>query len=117
MTTYDGAVGFGSDGIHYPDEDGNLDTTRPLRWVEGTTYRDADDGDELHNDTHHARIASVDPSSLTIHDPGRDSYPVGAHVVSEDAVTYYLADEHGNPIDGRPLRWDIDTQTFETEGT
>lgn len=50
--TYDGPVAF-VDGVHYPvGDDGHADTSRPLRWVEGTTYRDADDGEPLHNEVH-----------------------------------------------------------------
>jgi hypothetical protein len=114
---YDGPVGFGADGIHYPlDADGHLDTSRPLRWVEGGTYRDATDGEPLHNDTHHQRFAAVDASTLVLDDGGSDSYPLGSHLVSDDAVTYYLADEHGNHVDGRPLTFDSDTQTFRAEG-
>jgi hypothetical protein len=50
---YTGPVGFGSDGVHYPaDADGNLDTSRPLRWDDGG-YRDAEADEPLHNDVHH----------------------------------------------------------------
>jgi hypothetical protein len=112
--TYDGLVGFGDDGVHYPlDDDGELDTSRPLRWVEGSTYRDATGDEPLHNDVHHKQFAGVDMTSLVLHDAGQDEYPIGAHVVSEDAETYYLADEHGNHVDGRPLAYDRDTQTFK----
>jgi hypothetical protein len=111
---YDGPVGFGSDGVHYPaDADGHLDRSRPLRWVAGSTYRDATDGEPLHNDEHHVQFAGVDMTTLALHDPGQDSYPIGAHVISGDAQTYYLADEHGNPVDGQPLAYDADTQTFK----
>jgi hypothetical protein len=61
-TTYVGPVGFGSDGVHYPlDQDGRLDLERPLRWVEGTTYRDAAPDEALHNDTHHVAHLELDP--------------------------------------------------------
>lgn len=51
--TYDGPVVFHSDGVHYvADDEGHPDLERPLRWVEGTTYRPAEEGDALHNDVH-----------------------------------------------------------------
>lgn len=50
--TYDGPVVF-RDGVHYAvDGDGHADLDRPLRWVEGATYRAAEDGEPLHNDVH-----------------------------------------------------------------
>jgi hypothetical protein len=59
--SYDGPVGFGSDGVHYPlDGDGQLDTSRPLRWEDGA-YRDAKDGEQLHNDVHHQNAVELEP--------------------------------------------------------
>lgn len=53
MAVYKGPVVF-VDGVHYPAKDEGADLTRPLRWIEGDGgYRDAEDGDPLHNDTHH----------------------------------------------------------------
>lgn len=64
------------DGVHYPatevdengneDENGNKpvgpDLSRPLRWdVETSGYRDADDDETLHNDTHHQAEVEVAP--------------------------------------------------------
>lgn len=114
--TYNGPIGFGSDGVHYPlDDEGHLDTSRPLRSEPDGTYRDAEEGEPLHNDVHHVRTAIVDPSTINIHDPGRDVYPVGVHVITDDAVSYYLADEQGNRTSDTPLRWDAETQTFQTQ--
>jgi hypothetical protein len=60
---YDGPVAF-VDGVHYPatvederdGEDGlHPDMSRPLRFdVDAGMYRDAADGEPLHNDVHHA---------------------------------------------------------------
>lgn len=109
---YDGVVVF-RDGVHYAvDDDGHADLDRPLRFEDGA-YRDAGPDEPLHNDTHGQRDVSIDPSELTIHEGGNASYPVGAHVVTSDGETYYLADEHGNPIDERPLRWNPESQRFE----
>jgi hypothetical protein len=58
--SYDGPVGFGCDGIHYPlDGDGQLDTSRPLRWEDGA-YRDATDGEQLHNAVHHQNAVDLE---------------------------------------------------------
>ena len=41
------------DGVHYAvGEDGHADLSRPLRWENGA-YRDAVDGEPLHNDVNH----------------------------------------------------------------
>jgi hypothetical protein len=49
---YEGTVVF-REGVHYAvDSDGNPDLSRPLRW-NGAGYRDAEDGEPLHNDVHH----------------------------------------------------------------
>ncbi len=70
MTEYDGTVVF-VDGVHYPatvieevegeDPRVHADLTRPLRWVEGSTYRDAEEGEPLHNDAHHEADAELEP--------------------------------------------------------
>lgn len=58
--SYDGAVVFVA-GVHYPvDEDDNIDYERPLRWDDGS-YRDADEGEPLHNDVHHANELVLEP--------------------------------------------------------
>jgi hypothetical protein len=50
---YKGDVVF-VDGVHYPvGDDGHADTTRPLRWT-ADGYRDAEEGEPLHNETFHA---------------------------------------------------------------
>lgn len=75
--TYDGPVVF-VDGVHYPatnvedHEDGertHADLDRPLRWVEGTTYRYAEDDEPLHGDVHHLNnleIVFPDDSQITV---------------------------------------------------
>lgn len=50
--TYKGDVVF-VDGVHYPVKGEGADLSRPLRWEDGA-YRDAEEGEPLHNDTHHA---------------------------------------------------------------
>lgn len=115
MASYDGPVVF-REGVHYAtDADGHADLERPLRWEDGG-YRDAIDGEPLHNDVHHAREATVDPATLMVHAPGGTVYPIGTHVVSEDAENYFVADEHGVPLDDVPLKWDAATQTFRKDG-
>lgn len=76
---YDGPVGFGSDGVHYPlDAEGHLDLERPLRWVAddphpeaaaspsgqthdaGGFYRYAVDGEPLHFDQYHVNHVEVE---------------------------------------------------------
>lgn len=48
---YKGAVAF-VDGVHYPVKDDHADLSRPLRFENGK-YRDAEDGEPLHNDVNH----------------------------------------------------------------
>lgn len=63
MSDYNKAVVF-SEGVHYPvAKDGHPDTTRPLRWVEGTTYRDAKTDESQHNEIHHVSDAAIVPGS------------------------------------------------------
>jgi hypothetical protein len=58
--TYDGPVAF-VDGVHYPvGEDGHADESRPLRHVEGATYRGAEDGEALHNDAVGVAVVAVE---------------------------------------------------------
>jgi hypothetical protein len=58
--TYDGPVVFHSDGVHYvADDEGHPDLTKPLRWVEGSTYRPAEDDEPLHNDVHQAQVVEL----------------------------------------------------------
>ena len=56
---YTGPVVF-VDGVHYPVVGDAPDLTRPLRFVEGTTYRTAEPGDPLHNDTYHEGYAGLE---------------------------------------------------------
>lgn len=57
---YSGPVVF-REGVHYPvAADGTADLSRPLRWVAGSSYRDAADGETLHNDAHHQQFASIE---------------------------------------------------------
>lgn len=114
MAGYDGPAGFGSDGVHYPaDDEGNLDLSRPLRWSEGATYRDAEDGEPLHAEVHQANDVVVYPHPTIIAQPGEDSYPIGIHVVSYEAGVYYILDPDGTLHDDHPLSWDSETQTFK----
>lgn len=54
MAKYKGAVGFGSDGVHYPADGEGLDTSRPLRWDDAAgCFREAVEGEERHNDANH----------------------------------------------------------------
>lgn len=55
MAKHKGAVVF-REGVHYAvDAEGHADLSRPLRWdPDAGGYRDAEDGEPLHNDTHHA---------------------------------------------------------------
>jgi hypothetical protein len=54
MAKYKGPVAF-VDGVHYPAKDGHYDESRPLRIdPDSNDYRDAEDGEALHNDTNHA---------------------------------------------------------------
>lgn len=54
MSAYKGAVVF-VDGVHYPASDDGADLSRPLRWIDDSGgYRDAEPGEDLHNDAHHA---------------------------------------------------------------
>lgn len=117
-STYAGPVGFGSDGVHYPlDDEGHLDTSRPLRWVEGGTYRDADEGEPSHADAHQANDVVVHPGQTVAAAPGEESYPVGTHVVSyEEGVYYLLDDETGVVHTDHPLVWDGETQSFRAAG-
>ncbi len=60
MTKYKGEVGF-VDGVHYPVKDDHVDLSRPLRRDEDSdAYRDAEDGETLHNDAHHAADLDLD---------------------------------------------------------
>ena len=61
MADYDGPVGF-VDGVHYPVKDDHVDLTRPLRWEDGH-YRDAQDGEPLHNDVFGSGDAELEPGS------------------------------------------------------
>lgn len=71
---YDGAVVF-SEGVHYPaDDDGHPILDRPLRWVEGSTYREAEDDDALHNDTH--QVQEVEIEIGTVATPSGDAVEV-----------------------------------------
>jgi hypothetical protein len=116
MSEYTGPVVF-SEGEHFPvGDDGHPDTSRPLRWVDGDTYRDAEAGEPLHNDVHMVKAVDIDPRQYEVHAGGLASYPVGAHVVSEDAVTYFLANPDGSHVDDVPLRWDAATESFVQEG-
>lgn len=49
------------DGVHYPiNDDGTADLNRPLRWNPEThDYRDAEEGEPLHNDVHHQREVEI----------------------------------------------------------
>lgn len=59
--SYEGPVVFADDGVHYPvGEDGHADTSRPLRWVGGGVYRDAEDGEPSHFDAHHLQHVDLD---------------------------------------------------------
>lgn len=49
---YSGPVVF-VDGVHYPAKDGEHDATRPLRLADGGGWRDAEEGEPLHNDVNH----------------------------------------------------------------
>lgn len=61
--TYEGPVVFVA-GVHYPvGEDGHAELSRPLRWVEGGSYRDAEDGEPMHNDVHHGSVATLEPGT------------------------------------------------------
>ncbi len=51
MAAYKGSVVF-VEGVHYPVKDDAADLSRPLRWENGR-YRDALDGEPLHNDANH----------------------------------------------------------------
>lgn len=63
MSDYTGPVVF-SEGVHYQATDeGHPDTTRPLRWIEGTTFRAASVDDPLHNDVHHISETAIAPGS------------------------------------------------------
>jgi hypothetical protein len=62
MKIYDGPVVF-VDGVHYPAGDDGADLSRPLRWSEGASYRDAEDGEPLHNDIHHESALDLEPGS------------------------------------------------------
>jgi hypothetical protein len=59
---FEGPVVFVS-GVHYPvDEDGEgADLSRPLRVAEDGSWRDAEEGEPLHNDMHHAQHLELDP--------------------------------------------------------
>lgn len=114
MAGYDGPVGFGSDGVHYPvDDDGHLDTTRPLRVDETGGYRDAEDGEATHNETHQANDRIVHPEHIASPAPGDESYPADVHVVSYEPGVYYLLDEHDVVHMDHPLTWDPETETFK----
>ncbi len=117
MADYDGPVGFGSDGVHYPaGDDGHLDTSRPLRWVEGATYRDAEEGEPLHNEVHQGNDVVIHPEHLAAPVPGQESYPAGVHVVSYDPGVYYLLDANDVVDTEHPLHWDGETGTFVAAG-
>lgn len=61
---YEGAVVFGSDGVHYPvGKDEAPDLKRPLRATEGGGWRFADDDEPLHNDVHHLADLELTPGS------------------------------------------------------
>ena len=58
--TYSGPVAF-SEGVHYPvGEDDLPDFSRPLRSNGDGTYRDAEDGEPLHNDVHHMNLVDLE---------------------------------------------------------
>jgi hypothetical protein len=60
MAKYTGKVVF-VDGVHYPaTKDGHANLDRPLR-AEGDTYRDAEDGDPLHNEANHVNDLELNP--------------------------------------------------------
>lgn len=61
MGKYTGKVVF-IEGVHYPVKDDHADLKRPLRWADGS-YRDAENDEPLHNDTHHERDAGLAPGS------------------------------------------------------
>jgi hypothetical protein len=107
---YTGAVVF-VEGVHYPVEGDGADLSRPLRWEDGS-YRDAKDGEPLHNDVHHQQDAGLDPSTRVLAAPGLAAYPVGVSVVGDDEI-YHLEDDTARE---HPLRWDADTQTFRAAG-
>jgi hypothetical protein len=53
MAEYEGDVVF-REGVHYPIRDDEADLSRPLRRnAANTGWRDAEDGEPLHNDTFH----------------------------------------------------------------
>jgi hypothetical protein len=59
MAKYTGVVVF-RDGVHYGvDKNGDPDLDRPLRWADDGGYRDAEEGEPLHNDVHHAVEAEL----------------------------------------------------------
>lgn len=61
MAGYTGPVGF-VDGVHYPVEGDHVDLSRPLRWEDGE-YRDAEDGEALHNDQHGSGDQTLEPGT------------------------------------------------------
>lgn len=62
MATYEGAVAFGSDGVHYPaTDDGHHDTDRPLFYdAEAGGYRDKADDDPSHFEAYHQNHADLE---------------------------------------------------------
>jgi hypothetical protein len=60
--SYDGVVVF-VEGVHYGvTANGDPDLNKPLRWAEDG-YRDAEDGEPLHNDTHGGGDTTLEPGS------------------------------------------------------
>lgn len=52
MAKYTGDVVF-REGVHYPIKDDKIDLARPLRRnASNDGWRDAEDGEALHNETH-----------------------------------------------------------------
>jgi hypothetical protein len=116
MASYEGDVGFGSDGVHYPlDEDGHLDTSRPLRFEDGA-YRDATEGEPTHNETYQANDRVVHPEHVAAPVPGQEFYPAGVHVVSYEPGVYYLLDANDVVDADHPLAWDPETERFVAAG-
>jgi len=73
MSTYDGPVVF-VNGVHYPatvveEVEGeadrlHADLSKPLRWdAETGGYRDAEEGEPLHNDAFHQAAVELEPGS------------------------------------------------------
>lgn len=63
-TPYDGPAGFGSDGVHYPVVNDELDTTQGLRRsITNDGWVWAADDEPLHNDTFAEGVLELFPGS------------------------------------------------------